>query len=215
MLYSSLSRNSVVSLSMSNTAIEAPTMLGASVLENRYGLLRWRSISMISFLPLVKPPLAPPSALPSVPVMISILPITLRNSCVPLPVLPRKPEEWHSSIITMASYLSARSQISSSFAMVPSMLKVPSVTMMRLRRWLVSFSFASRSCMLLCSYRKRCALHKRTPSIMLAWFNVSLMMASSSLNNGSNTPPFASKAAAYKMVSSVPRKSDSFCSSSL
>ena len=32
------------------------------------------------------------------------------------------------------------------------------------------------------------------------------MIASFSLNKGSNTPPLASKQAAYKMVSSVPRK---------
>ena len=41
---------------------------------------------MISFLPDVKPPMAPPSALPSVPVMMSIWPITLWYSCVPRPV---------------------------------------------------------------------------------------------------------------------------------
>ena len=83
----------MVSVSISNTAIEAPTMEGASVLLNKYGLERWRSISIISLRPLVNPPEAPPSALPKVPVMISILPITPRYSWVPRPVLPRKPEE--------------------------------------------------------------------------------------------------------------------------
>ena len=48
-----------------------------------------------------------------------------------------------------------------------------------------------------------------------AWFSASEMMASFSSNSGSNTPPLASKAAAYRMVSSVPRKSDSAFSSSL
>src|SRR6266536_5944200 len=48
-LYSSLSRKAVVSLSISITAIEAPTMPGASVFEKRYGLERCRNISIISF----------------------------------------------------------------------------------------------------------------------------------------------------------------------
>ena len=48
------------------------------------------------------------------------------------------------------------------------MLKTPSVTMMRLRQVAASFNFASKSAMLLCSYRKRCALHRRTPSMIEA-----------------------------------------------
>jgi hypothetical protein len=43
------------------------------------------------------------------------------------------------------------------------------------------------------------------PSMIEAWFSASEMMASFSSNSGSNTPPLASKAAAYRMVSSVPR----------
>ena len=54
----------------------APMIGGGTVLENRYGRLRWRSISMISLRPLVYPPLAPPSALPSVPVRMSTRSIT-------------------------------------------------------------------------------------------------------------------------------------------
>ena len=58
-------------------------------------------------------------------------------------------------------------------------------------------------------------MHKRTPSMMLAWFRESLMMASSGPSSGSKTPPLASKQAAYRMVSSVPWKAASFSSSSL
>ena len=56
-----------------STAIDAATIGGASELENRYGRERWRSISTISLRPVVKPPDAPPIALPSVDVMMSIL----------------------------------------------------------------------------------------------------------------------------------------------
>ena len=48
-----------------------------------------------------------------------------------------------------------------------------------------------------------------------AWFSASEMIASCSSNSGSNTPPLASKAAAYRIVSSMPRKSDSARSSCL
>ena len=48
-------------------SIEAPTIAGASVLENKYGLDFWRKISIISFFPDVKPPDPPPRALPKVP----------------------------------------------------------------------------------------------------------------------------------------------------
>ena len=50
--------------------------------------------------------------------------------------------------------------------------------------------------MSLFSYRQRCALHSRTPSMIEAWFRVSEMIASSSPSSGSNTPPLASKHAA-------------------
>ena len=45
--------------------------------------------------------------------MMSILSITLQNSCVPRPVFPTNPTACESSTITSASYFSARSQISS------------------------------------------------------------------------------------------------------
>ena len=41
------------------------------------------------------------------------------------------------------------------------------------------------------------------------------MIASSSLNKGSKTPPFASNAAAYNIVSSVPKNFEMDSSSSL
>ena len=44
------------------------------------------------------------------------------------------------------------------------------------------------------------------PSIIEAWFKESEIIASSLSNSGSKKPPFASKAAAYKIVSSVDKK---------
>src|SRR5437667_1726786 len=69
---SSLSRNSVDALSSSSAFRLAATTGGAMVFENKYGRERCRKRSTISLRPLVKPPLAPPSALPRVPVMMSI-----------------------------------------------------------------------------------------------------------------------------------------------
>ena len=60
--------------------------IGAKEFENKYGRDLCLNISMISFLPEVKPPIAPPKAFPKVEVIISTLPITLQCSCVPLPV---------------------------------------------------------------------------------------------------------------------------------
>ena len=77
---------------------------------------RWRSNSIISRRPLVYPPLAPPIALPSVPVVRSIRSTTPRYSCVPRPVAPTKPVAWQSSKWTSAPYWSANSQIASSRA---------------------------------------------------------------------------------------------------
>ncbi len=47
-----------------------------------------------------------------------------------------------------------------------------------------------------------------------AWFSASEMIASSLPNSGSKTAPFASKQEENRIVSSVPRKADSACSSS-
>lgn len=69
--------------------------------------------------------------------------------------------------------------------------------------------------MLECLYLYLLALHNLTPSMIEAWFNSSLIIASSAPNKGSNTPPLASKQAAYKIVSSVPKKSDTFYSTYL
>ena len=55
----------------SSTLIPAAVMAGASVLEKRYGRDRCRSSAIISLRPVVNPPLAPPSALPRVLVMMS------------------------------------------------------------------------------------------------------------------------------------------------
>ena len=52
-LASSWSRSSVEAVSSSSTFKDAPAILGASVLENRYGRERWRRNSIISFRPLV------------------------------------------------------------------------------------------------------------------------------------------------------------------
>ena len=93
------------------------TILYAAAFDANGGVfepLLTKEDAIISFLPEVKPPIAPPKAFPKVPVIMSTLPITLWYSWVPLPVLPTKPVEWHSSTITKASYLSAKSQILSS-----------------------------------------------------------------------------------------------------
>ena len=61
----------------------------------------------------------------------------------------------------------------------------------------------------------RWALHNRTPSMMLAWFKASLMIASSGPNTVSNNPVFASKQEVYKIVASVPNHAVILSSSSL
>ncbi len=58
-----------------------------------------------------------------------------------------KPVAWESSTISVARYLSARSQISGRGATVPSIEKTPSVTISRKRWAWASRSFASRSAM--------------------------------------------------------------------
>ena len=66
-------------------------IIGASELENKYGLDFCRSNSIISLFATVKPPLAPPSDFPKVPVKISTLPITPQYSMEPLPDFPITP----------------------------------------------------------------------------------------------------------------------------
>ena len=56
---------------MRKTSSEAAATDGASVLLNRYGLLRWRRRDTTSALPVVYPPVAPPSAFPRVELMMS------------------------------------------------------------------------------------------------------------------------------------------------
>ena len=65
---------------ISNTPKEAPTIAGANVFENKYGRDFCLRISIISLGPLVKPPEAPPNALPNVPVITSTSSITLSSS---------------------------------------------------------------------------------------------------------------------------------------
>ena len=48
--------------------------------------------------------------------------------------------------------------------------------------------------------------------MMLAWFSSSEITASRSSSSVSNTPPLASKQELYRIVSSVPRNTDSFAS---
>ena len=62
-----------------------------------------------------------------------------------LPVFPKKPVAWHSSINTMALYFSARAHISGRGATLPSILNTPSVTMSFIRASLTSCSLVSRS----------------------------------------------------------------------
>jgi hypothetical protein len=98
-----LSRRSVVREIRSSTVLAAATMTGGMALEKRYGRARWRHSSTSSRRPLTQPPDAPPSALPSVVVMMSILPMTPKCSCTPRPVRPMKPVAWESSSMIMAS----------------------------------------------------------------------------------------------------------------
>ena len=90
-------------------------------------------------------------ALPKVPVMMSIRPITPQYSAVPRPCSPIKPTAWLSSTMVSASNSSARSQMPLRFAIYPSIENTPSVAM---RIFLqpkarASSSFARRSSMLL------------------------------------------------------------------
>ena len=64
-------------------------------------------------------------------------------------------------------------------------------------------------------YRSRRALHSRMPSMMLAWLSASEITASRSSSSVSNSPVLASKQELYRIVSSVPRNSDSAASSRL
>ena len=84
------------------------------------------------------------------------------------------------------------------------MENTPSVTIILKRGFslLAAINCASKSSILLFAYLYLAALHKRTPSIIDAWFSESEIIASSLDNNGSKTPPLASKAAAYRIVSS-------------
>mmetsp|Transcript_21420 Transcript_21420/g.51458 ORF Transcript_21420/g.51458 Transcript_21420/m.51458 type:complete len:243 (-) Transcript_21420:117-845(-) len=203
------------SLSILNTSSDAPTTAGAIELEKRYGRAFCRSMPMISLRPVEYPPVAPPSALPSVELITSTDASTPKCSGVPLPVGPKKPVAWHSSTNTCASYLRASAQISSSGATSPSIEKAPSVAMRRERAPCAAMSFSSRSAMLRCSYLKRLALHSRIPSMIDAWLSASESTASSSVRMVSKRPALASKQEGKRMVSSVPWKAEMASSSCL
>ena len=68
-----------------------PTTDGARAFEKVYGLDFCLKRSTISFGPAVYPPIAPPSALPKVELMISIWPWIPRSSSVPFPFFPKIP----------------------------------------------------------------------------------------------------------------------------
>ncbi len=83
---------------------------------------------MSARLPATKPPAAPPSALPSVPVMMSTCPVKPKCSIVPRPVLPITPVPCESSTTLTALYFLRSATISGSFASEPSIENTPSVT---------------------------------------------------------------------------------------
>ena len=88
---------------------------------------------MTSRFAVVNPPTAPPIALPSVPVKMSMRSSTPLASAEPRPVSPMKPVAWHSSMCTSAPYCLARRVISSRGAMNPSIENTPSVVIMIVR----------------------------------------------------------------------------------
>ena len=156
---------------------------------------------------LTYPPLAPPSALPSVPVTMSTRSPTPKCSGVPRPRGPTKPTACESSTITIAPWRSASSQISSSLATKPSIEKTPSVAISVRRAPAACSRHAASSSMSLLAYRRRLALHRRMPSMIEAWLSASEMTTSCSDSSVSNRPPFASKHELNRIVSSVPRNS--------
>ena len=79
-------RSSPAVSTRSSAFIPAATSAGGTEFENRYGRERFRSQSTISALAAVNPPLAPPSVLPSVPVMTSMRSRTPSSSAAPRPV---------------------------------------------------------------------------------------------------------------------------------
>ena len=173
--------------------IAVDTITGGREFEKRYGRDRCLSIVIISLWLDVKPPAAPPIALPIVLVTISTFPITPQYSIEPLPEGPKNPVACESSTITRESYFSANKHISINGATSPSIENTPSVAIILNLAVPVSFNFSSRSFISMCLNLNLLALQSLMPSIIEAWFNSSLRMASSSLNNVSKSPVFASK----------------------
>src|SRR5258708_20399862 len=73
-LFSKRSRNSVDRVTISIALIEAATMLGVTLFENRYGLERCRSNSTIALPPVVYPPPPPPTPFPKPPLILPTRP---------------------------------------------------------------------------------------------------------------------------------------------
>jgi len=65
-----------------------------------------------------------------------------------------------------------------------------------------SYKFFSRSAISKCLYLSLLALHNLIPSIIEAWFNSSLIIASSGVSTASKKPAFASKQDGNRMAAS-------------
>ena len=94
------------------------------------------------------------------------------------------------------------------------MEKTPSVMISRTRLSWCSWSFSSRCPMSECLKVSCIALHRRIPSTIEAWTRRSAIITSCSVRTASKTPALASMQQGKRIVSSVPRNSVSFCSSS-
>ncbi len=145
--------------------------------------------------PAANPPAAPPSAFPSVEVMTSTSPSTPQCSAVPRPFAPSTPVACESSTTTIASCSRAICRIAGSFAMSPSIEKIPSVQMIRRRALFALTSFARRSSMSACWYTAVVhfviAFARRTESMIDAWLSASETTKSPSSTTVAVKPSFA------------------------
>jgi hypothetical protein len=128
-------------------ASELAATVGGSALEKSCGRERWVIMSTTAPGPAMNPPAAPPSALPSVEVMMSTSPSTPKCSAVPRPVAPRTPVACESSMTTTAFSSRAICRISGSLAIAPSIENTPSVQISRRRASRLARSFSRRSSM--------------------------------------------------------------------
>ena len=158
---------------MRNVSSAPAATAGGSEFEKRYVRLRWRSVSTTALGPVAKPPAAEPIALPRVPVVMGIRSKTPCSSAVPRPVFPRTPVAWESSTTSVTPRASQMRPSSGRSAASPSIEKTPSVIISLKRDAESSASIVSKALVSLCGTRKRCALHRRTPSMIEAWFSSS------------------------------------------